>query len=90
MGSVRIFRKSGIGLDYYKGKEFMSRVVRTLTKGGIDQLIYRQKEQDEMELFVKQKERITFQYPNSPKKLNLMQIEGVKNNREKFMNSRMV
>lgn len=27
MGSVRIFRKSGIGLDYYKGKEFMSRVV---------------------------------------------------------------
>ena len=25
--SVRIFRKSGIGLDYYKGKEFMSRVV---------------------------------------------------------------
>ena len=27
MGGVRIFRKSGIGLDYYKGKEFMSRVV---------------------------------------------------------------
>ena len=27
MGSVRIFRKSGIGLDYYKGKEFMSRVI---------------------------------------------------------------
>lgn len=27
MGSVRIFRKSGIGLDYYKGKDFMSRVV---------------------------------------------------------------
>ena len=30
MGSVRIFRKSGIGLDYYKGKEFMSRVVQIL------------------------------------------------------------
>lgn len=27
LGSVRIFQKSGIGLDYYKGKEFMSRVV---------------------------------------------------------------
>ena len=27
MGSVRIFRKSGIGLDYYEGKEFMSRVI---------------------------------------------------------------
>ena len=25
LGSVRIFRKSGIGLDNYKGKEFMSR-----------------------------------------------------------------
>lgn len=25
--SVRIFRKSGIGLDYYKTKDFMSRVV---------------------------------------------------------------
>ena len=29
LGSVFIFQKRGIGLDYYKGKEFMSRVVVT-------------------------------------------------------------
>ena len=40
MGSVRIFRKSGIGLDYYKGKEFMSRVVQEL-KTFIEQLVQR-------------------------------------------------
>ena len=34
MGSVRIFRKKGIGLDYYKGKEFMSRVVQILSRIG--------------------------------------------------------
>ena len=38
MGSVRIFRKSGIGLDYYKGKEFMSRVVQEL-EISIEQLV---------------------------------------------------
>jgi len=32
LGSVRIFRKSGIGLDYYKGKEFMSRMVEILVQ----------------------------------------------------------
>ena len=35
MGSVRISRKSGIGLDYYKGKEFMSRVVVMLIQNHI-------------------------------------------------------
>ena len=30
LGSVFIFQKRGIGLDNYKGKEFMSRVVVTL------------------------------------------------------------
>ena len=45
LGSVRIFQKSGIGLDCYKGKEFMSRVVHLLDiikmqqESGIDQMV---------------------------------------------------
>ena len=38
--SVRIFRKSGISLDCYKGKEFMSRVVVKLIKFILDNRQY--------------------------------------------------
>ena len=38
LGSVFIFQKRGIGLDYYKGKEFMSRVVQEL-EISIEQLV---------------------------------------------------
>ncbi len=42
LGGVRIFRKSGISLDCYKGKEFLSRVVVTLDM--IEQAISRMEE----------------------------------------------
>ena len=32
LGSVFIFQKRGIGLDNYKGKEFMSRMVEILVQ----------------------------------------------------------